>query len=204
MGQRQVYMGALGGLATLSGDGRAVVGASFAATSLLDPRNGGAANIFFGSHLFSYVSIQGNYIWNRNSLMLVSALSSPTGASFYQQPASADQNSFIGDVLVYFRKRGSRIRPYLSQGGGLVHIRTRLTATPLARGSLPLPPSHWASTVPASRTSVGLDVRLSSGWYFRYSFGETISHNSISAQLSPPGLRLLKNFQNLFGIYRAF
>jgi hypothetical protein len=47
-------------------------------------------------------------------------------------------------------------------------------------------------------------VRLSRGWYFRYTFGETISHNPISAQLSPPGRRLLKNFQNLFGIYRTF
>jgi hypothetical protein len=204
MGQQQLYVGALGGLATLSGDGRAVVSASSAATSLLDPKNGGAASIFFGSHLLNYVSVQGNYIWNRNDVTLVSALSSPAGASFYRQPELSTQNAFFGDLLVYFRKRGSRIRPYLSEGGGLVHVNNRFTATALASGSVPLPPARSASTVAASRTSVGLDARLSRGWYFRYTFGETISHNPISSQLSPPGQRLLKNFQNLFGIYRTF
>jgi hypothetical protein len=204
IGQRQFYLGALGGLATLSGDGRDVVTASSAATSVLDPKNGPAATIFFGTHLFNYVSIQGNYIWNDNDVTLVSALSSPAGASFYRQPELSTQDAFIGDVLVYFRKRGGRIRPYLSQGGGLVHISSRFTGTTLARGTLMLPPAHSASTAAASRTSVGLDVCLSRGWYFRYTFGETISHNPISAQLSPPGTRLLKNFQNVFGIYRTF
>jgi hypothetical protein len=188
-------------LATLSGDGSAVVTASSAATSLLDPKNGGATSVFFGSHLFNYVSVQGNYIWNRNDITLVSALSSPAGASFYQQAELSTQNAFSGDVLVYFRKRGGRIRPYLSEGGGFVHVSNRFTETTLAHGSVPLPPARSASTVAASRTAVGLDVQLSRRWYFRYTFGETISHNPISAELAPPGRRVLKNFQNLFGIY---
>src|SRR5215472_8158211 len=40
--QRQVYVGALGGLATLSGDGRYVVTSTSTATSLYDPGTGGA------------------------------------------------------------------------------------------------------------------------------------------------------------------
>ena len=66
------------------------------------------------------------------------------------------------------------------------------------------PPGNSSSTFPGSRTAVGLDVRVAHAWYFRYTFGENISHNPVSAQLSPPGQRLLKNFQNLFGMYRTF
>lgn len=203
MAQRSVYVGALGGLATLSGDGSSLVSPASVATSLYSPRNGGAASVFAGIHLFNYVSLQGNYLWNRNDVTLVSSLSDPTTFSFYQQPVSGAQNAFVADVLVYFRKRSSRIRPYLSQGGGVVHISSRVNGSTLSRGNLPLPGAS-GSTFATSRTAVGLDIRLRGAWYVRYTFGENISHNPISAELSPPGQRLLKNFQNLWGIYRTF
>ena len=204
LAQHPMYIGGLGGLATLSGDGRAVVSPSSVGTSLYDPQNGGAASLFFGVHFFKYVSFQGNYLWNRNDVTLVSSLSNSGASSFYQEPVSGTQNGLTGDVLVYFRKRESRIRPYLSEGAGAVHISSRVTGSPLSSGNLLQPPGPSSSTFPATRTSVGLDVRLQPGWYLRYTFGETISHNPISAQLSPAGQRLLKNFQNLFGIYRTF
>ena len=147
--------------------------------------------------------MQGNYTWNRNDVTLVSSFPEPTTLSFYQVPVSSTQNAFVGDVLVYFRERGSRIRPYLSQGGGLVHIRSHPNGNTLSRGNLSLP-GVSASTALTSRTAVGLDVRLRSAWFFRYTFGENISRNPIGAQLSPPAQRLLKNFQNLWGIYRTF
>ncbi len=203
MAQREAYVGALGGLATLSGDGRSLVTSTSVATSLYDPDTGGAASIFGGIHLFNYVSVQGSYTWNRNDVTLVSSFSDPTTLSFYQVPASSTQNAFVGDVLLYFRERGSRIRPYLSQGGGLVHISSHPNGNTLSRGNLSLP-GVSASTSLTSRTAVGLDVRLRSAWFFRYTFGENISRNPIGAQLSPPGQRLLKNFQNLWGIYRTF
>jgi hypothetical protein len=203
MAQRNVYIGALGGLATLSGDGRSVVTPTSVAISLYDPKNGPLASVFGGIHLFNYVSLQGNYIWNRNEVTLVSSLSNPTTFSFYQQPFSSTENAFVGDVLVYFQKREKRIRPYLSEGGGVVHISGRVNGNILSFGNLPVP-GATRSTFLTSRTAVGLDVRLHPAWYFRYTFGENISHNPISAQLSPPGQRLLKNFQNLWGIYRTF
>jgi hypothetical protein len=201
--QRSFYVGALGGLATLSGDGRSVVSPTSVALSLYDPQNGGAASIFAGVHLFNYVSVQGNYIWNRNRVTLVSSLSGPATFGFYQRPVADTENAFVGDFLVYFRKRDSRVRPYLSQGFGVVHITGRVNGNTLSRGDLPLPVG-LTSTFPASRTAVGLDVRFRPAWYFRYTFGENISHNPISAELQPPGRRLLKNFQNLWGIYRTF
>jgi len=204
LAQRPLYIGALGGLATLSGDGSANITASSAATSLYAPQNGGAASLFLGWHIFKYVSIQGNYIWNRNDLTLTSTLSNPAAVSFYKQPMSSTENAFIGDVLVYFRARGDRIRPYLSQGGGVVLFSTRESGSALASGNLLAPPGNSSSTFPGSRTAVGLDVRVAHAWYFRYTFGENISHNPVSAQLSPPGQRLLKNFQNLFGMFRTF
>jgi hypothetical protein len=178
--------------------------ASSAATSLYAPQNGGAASLFLGWHIFKYVSIQGNYIWNRNDLTLTSTLSNPAAVSFYKQPMSSTENAFIGDVLVYFRARGDRIRPYLSQGGGVVLFSTRESGSALASGNLLAPPGNSSSAFPGSRTAVGLDVRVAHAWYFRYTFGENISHNPVSAQLSPPGQRLLKNFQNLFGMFRTF
>ena len=204
LAQRPLYIGALGGLATLSGDGSANITASSAATSLYAPQNGGAASLFLGWHIFKYVSIQGNYIWNRNDLTLTSTLSNPAAVSFYKQPMSSTENALIGDVLIYFRARGDRIRPYLSQGGGVVLFSTRESGSALASGNLLAPPGNSSSAFPGSRTAVGLDVRVAHAWYFRYTFGENISHNPVSAQLSPPGQRLLKNFQNLFGIFRTF
>jgi hypothetical protein len=204
LAQRPLYIGALGGLATLSGDGSANITASSAATSLYAPQNGGAASLFLGWHIFKYVSIQGNYIWNRNDLTLTSTLSNPAAVSFYKQPMSSTENALIGDVLIYFRARGDRIRPYLSQGGGVVLFSTRESGSALASGNLLAPPGNSSSAFPGSRTAVGLDVRVAHAWYFRYTFGENISHNPVSAQLSPPGQRLLKNFQNLFGMFRTF
>lgn len=201
--QRTLYVGALGGLATLSGDGRSVISPASVAISLYDPQNGGTTSIFAGVHLFNYVSVQGNYIWNRNDVKLVSSLSSPATFSFYQRAVSDTQNAFVGDFLVYFRKRGSRVRPYLSQGFGVVHITSRVSGNTLSQGDLSLP-TGLASTFLTSRTAVGLDFRFRPAWYFRYTFGENISHNPISAELQPPGKRLLKNFQNLWGIYRTF
>src|SRR5262249_56138417 len=93
MGQGEVYVGALGGLATLSGDGRYVVTSASTATSLYDPNSGGAVSFFGGIHLFKYVSVQSNYIWNRNDVTLVSSLSNPAAFSFYQRPVTGTQNA---------------------------------------------------------------------------------------------------------------
>jgi hypothetical protein len=204
LAQRPMYIGALGGLATLSGDGRSIITASSSATSLYDPNNGEVANVFWGWHISRYVSIQGNYVWNRNDVSLVSALSHGATSSFYQQPMSSTENAVIGDLLIYFRPRGNRVRPFLSQGGGVVHVSGRVNGNTVTSGSLLAPPGNSSSTFPASRTAVGLDVRMARVWYFRYTFGENISHNPISAELTPSGQRLLKNFQNLFGVYRTF
>ena len=204
LAQRPLYIGALGGVATLSGDGRSNITDSSAATSLYDPKNGGVGSVFCGWQVYKYVSLQGNYIWNRNDLTLVSTLSSPANSSFYQQPMSSTENALIGDVLVYFRPRGDRIRPYLSQGFGVVHVSSRVNGSVVSSGSMLAPPGNSTSTFPGSRTAVGLDVQVAHAWYFRYTFGENISHNPVSVQLSPPGQRLLKNFQNLFGMYRTF
>jgi hypothetical protein len=51
---------------------------------------------------------------------------------------------------------------------------------------------------------VGIDVALTHRIAFRYSFSETIRHNDIGAQLSPPGKRSLANFQNFFGLVFRF
>jgi hypothetical protein len=202
--QRTLYLGAAGGLATLSGDGSGVVTPSTAATSLYDPTNGGAASLFFGAHSFEYVSFQANYVWNRNDVSLASTFTGPGTSSFFRQPVRETQNAFLVDALVYFRKRSSRVRPYLSEGGGFVHITSQLAPGGISHGTLPLPPSTSIHVSPALRSAVGLDIRFLRAWYFRYSFGETISRNTFGDQLFPPEHRIPKNYQSLFGIFRTF
>jgi len=196
-----VYFGAMGGIATLSGDANAVITPTSASTSSYDPSNGGAASAFIGVHIFNYISVQADYVWNRNDVILVSSNSGAGATSFYRLPESVTQNGFLGNALVYFRKRESRIRPYLSEGVGAVLIHSRLSAGGIVAGNPALPPASSDRASIALRTSVGLDLRFRDAWHFRYSFGETITRNTFGEPLSPPKHRVAKNFQSLFGIY---
>jgi len=198
------YFGAVGGLATLSADGRFILSGGSSQTSLYKPENGAALNVFAGWDFSQYASLQGNYIGNRNDLTLVSTAFGPTGASDYQQARTSQQSSAIADLLVYFRNQRSRVRPYLSAGTGVVWLSSSAKALSVVTGSPPIPPQHFSDAYIGLRVAVGMDVRLGSGWWFRYSFSETISSNPISSKLSPPGMRGLSNFQNLFGFVRRF
>lgn len=202
--KQSVYVGGMGGIATLSGDGSAIVTASSASTSLLDPKNGGAAAIFAGIHVFDYVSLQTDYGWNRNDIALVSTSEGPNSGNFFREPESITQQAFLANVLIYFRRRSSRIRPYVSEGGGAVLLDTRFSGRAIVEGSPVLPPAtshHWSI---ALRTLVGIDLRIRGPWYLRYTFGETITRNMIGDQVAPAQHRIPKNFQNLFGVYFRF
>jgi hypothetical protein len=122
----------------------------------------------------------------------------------YQETRNNTQQSVVADVLVYFRKRDSRLRPYLSVGTGLVHFASSQERLDQVLGSPDLPPQRFSSNMIALHVPVGIDVNLGKGWAFRYTFSETLSKNPISDRLSPPGQHSLKNFQNLFGIIRRF
>jgi hypothetical protein len=201
----RVFAGALFGVSTLSADGRSVTTASDAAVSMYKPENGSALNLFSGVHLAQYFSVQGNWIWNRNDLALVSSFVTPQsgGGGFYEQSRDSRQHAVVFDGLVYFRRRDSRIRPYLGTGVALLRFSSNEAGGALARGLVP-PAGRIASTRLGVRSHVGIDVRLSRRADFRYSFSETISGNPISPSLTPPGQRGLANFQNLFGLVGRF
>ena len=110
----------------------------------------------------------------------------------------------VVDVLVYFRKRDSWLRPYLSVGTGFVHLASSQERIEQVLGTPDLPPQRFSSNMIALHVPVGIDVNLGKGWVFRYTFSETLSKNPVSDRLSPPGQHSLKNFQNLFGIIRQF
>jgi hypothetical protein len=122
----------------------------------------------------------------------------------YQETRISTQQSVIADVLVYFRKRDSRLRPYLSVGTGFVHFASSQDELEQVLGAPALPPQRFSSNMIALHVPVGMDVNLGKGWAFRYTFSETLSKNPVSDRLSPPGQHSLKNFQNLFGIIRRF
>ena len=116
--QAQFYAGVLGGVSTLSADARSVLSPGSTAFSSYDPRNGGIVEVLAGRHFSDYFTLQANYIWNNNELTMTSATFNNGTQQSYQETRSSTQQSAIADLLVYFRKRDSRLRPYLSVGPG--------------------------------------------------------------------------------------
>ena len=202
--QERHYVGMLGGISTLSADGRSVTGPDTAEVSLYKPENGAAFNALGGWILNDYLTVQGNYIWNRNRLRLTSTEVFEGGSRFYEQERTSSLHSVIWDVLLYFRERNDAIRPYLSVGVGFVRFESDQRRTSALQGAFDLPPNRFIATNAALRVAVGIDLRVGNGWALRYSFSESLGRNPISRQLVPPGERNLANFQNLFGFIRYF
>jgi len=200
--QTKPFVGALGGVATLSADARSLPTSQGLSASSYKPENGPVLNLVAGVHLKQYLSVQANYVWNRNTLTLSSTTSS--SSSFYEERRRSTQQAALGELLVYFRGLDDRLRPYLSVGAGVVHFSSTRQNEILLGGTPVLPPVHFGSTRPALRVAVGMDVTLTQRVALRYSFGETIRHNDVSAQLAPPASRNLANFQNLFGLVVRF
>ena len=202
--QPRPYLGAVGGVSTLSADGRTAIDAGSAAASSYKPENGPTFGAFGGLHWTNYFSVQIDYLWNRNVLTLDSLAASTTGAGtkLFEQTFRSPQQSAFGSGLLYFRPRSSWVCPFLSVGTGVVH----LTADPRSAGTVSglSPPGRFSATEPALHVAVGIDLKLKSGWGFRYSFAETSSSNPISRELTPPGSRMLANFRNLFGVVKYF
>jgi len=198
-----MFAGVVVGIATLAADARSEITAGGVDVALYKPENGPTLNLFVGSHVHDYLTVQANYVWNRNDLTLTSVRATESGPSFYEAPRASSQHALVGDVLLYFRDRQSAIRPYLSAGVGVVRLETTARGDGRARNAPP-PPETSVATRALLRVAVGIDVSLRGPWSARYSFSESLSGNPISAQLSPPGQRNLANFQNLFGIVCAF
>lgn len=194
------FAGALGGIATLSADGRTVLSGSTPAAGSYKPENGPAVNIYAGWHVTGYLSLQANYVANANDV----AITRIQGNESFEQRRRSRQDGFVGDALLYFRNRSSWVRPYLSAGIGPIRIHSTATGVASAAGSLPLPPREFSSVVAGFRVAVGVDLMAKSGWGFRYSFSETMSKNPFGQQLVPTGQRRLANFQNLFGFVKYF
>jgi hypothetical protein len=199
----RLYAGGMFGVSTLSGDGRSATTASDAAVSLYKPENGLALNLFGGVHIAEYFTLQANWMWNRNDLTLLSSFVTPQGGGFYEQRRHSRQHAVVLDGLIYFRRRDSAIRPYLGTGLSLLHFSAGEITGSDAHGLTP-PLDDLASTRLGLRSHVGIDVKLTRRFAFRYSFSETISGNPISPSLMPPGQRRLANFQNLFGFLVRF
>lgn len=200
----QFYAGVLGGVSTLSGDTSAVINSNSTNFSTYNPQNGLALNGLLGRQLSDIFTIQADYVWNRNPLNLTGSTSSSGSVADYEETRRSSQQSLFASVMVYFRNRRSRIRPYLSVGTGWVHLSSTETAITVMQGSPVLAPREFSANMIGLRVPVGIDVTLHEGWAFRYTFSETLSRNPISDELSPPGPHSLKNFQNLIGIVYRF
>ena len=194
------FAGGLAGISTLSADSNTSLAGSQPAASAYKPENGPTLNLFAGWHANGYLSVQGSYFRNTNNVAFTGILDD---ASF-EQDRHSSQDTYVGEVLLYFRNRSSWVRPYLSAGGGAVHVDSNAASLVSSTGSLPLPPLEFSATRFAFPVAVGIDVLSKNGWGFRYSFSETMSRNPFSEQLAPPGQRRLANYRNLFGVVKYF
>jgi hypothetical protein len=148
--QAQLYVGVLGGLSTLSGDARSVLRPGSSAFSSYDPENGGTVELLLGRHFSDHFTIRADYIWNRNELTLTSAAFDNGTQQGYQATRRSSQQSAIADLLVYFRERDSRLRPYLSVGAGLVHFASSQERLEQILGTPDLPPQRFSSNMTPS------------------------------------------------------
>ena len=196
------FVGGYFGISTLSGDARTDVTSAGAKFSSYKPENGATAVAFGGRHLTDFISVMGSYSWNRNAVLLAYGSTAPAQA--YAQPYQATLHTGMGEAMLYFRNRQSRVRPYLSTGMGIAHMVLNGDGAAVTPG-LPVQPSAAITrTGPAFRFAVGIDLMMTKHAAFRYSFSETIQGNAMSEALTPPGQRKLANFQNWFGFAYFF
>jgi hypothetical protein len=90
-----VWRGSDRGIDPLSADARAVTSPTDFEVSLYKPENGLAANLFIGIHLNEYLTLQGNYIWNRNGLTLVSTRAGTGGIAISEQTRVSAQHATL-------------------------------------------------------------------------------------------------------------
>ena len=198
------FTGGLGGIATLSADhGTDITGSSNALTAY-GTQNGPAFMLFFGRHFTDHISGQVTYGWNRNTITPDLVTFNSSAQSSYTEERDTRQQSVMADFMLYFRKRSSFARPYLSAGTGWTRLESRRVRIVSMTGSPTLLPQDFSSNAPALRVAVGIDIFARKNWAFRYSFAETIRSNAISQRLTPPGPHDLANFQNLFGFTWQF
>ena len=199
LAQQNLFVGGYLGVSTLSADARTDVTSSGAQFSSYKPENGLTAVGFAGRHLNDWVSIMGSYGWNRNSILLAAGQAGTASSATSREYASST-HTVIGETLVYFRPRRSRIRPYLSAGAGLVDIHAASRAAATSFAAPPSLPAAIDHTGPAFRVAVGIDLFLSKNLALRYSFSETLQGNPFSTALTPAAPRKLANFQNWLGV----
>jgi hypothetical protein len=199
LAQDRNYVTALGGFAAISDDGKNDFNHGAIASSYRHS-NGAALNVGAGRHFSNWISVQGNYIWNRNTIFL----SGINNGGFYEHRNDTSQHAVVLDGLLYFRPLTSRVRPYLSTGVGLVRISRELREVTALRPPILETTPSASAWYAGLRVAVGIDVLWKNGWGLRYSFSETISPNLFSKSLLPPGDRTLMNFQNLWGVVKYF
>lgn len=202
-GQPNRFVGGYAGISTLSADGRTDVTSANARFSSYKPENGLTVVGLAGLHINDFFSVMGSYGWNRNSILFAGGEAGAVSGAVTQRHR-ATMHTVIGEGMLYFRPRKSRVRPYLSAGAGVAHVTSSARGTPNGFGIAPALPRRITHTGPAFRVAVGIDLFFTANAAFRYSFSETLQGNPFSAALTPPAPRRLANFQNWFGVVLYF
>ncbi|MDZ4800657.1 MAG: outer membrane beta-barrel protein [Bryobacteraceae bacterium] len=188
--QYRFFAGGGPGQAILSNDTGISISGSSGSISTYSQKKGLLLHAFAGWHLFEYFSVQGAWNWNRNDLTFSGVETS--GRSFEEMRTSSQQNAGL-DAVVYFRKRSSLVRPFLTTGLNVSFLQSDSRVSP-----------RFTATDRGLRVAAGADFLLPRGWGVRYAFNEILQGNPLGRRLTPKGTAPLMNFQHLFGFVKYF
>ena len=214
--QPTTYVGAIGGIATLSADAGSRGTAQALSLSSYAPANGGALNVFAGVH-HGYRTDGLVPSDNNECVGVPSCVSTTLPATTVPALGRATATFQCPPAQPNLWNWDSAMHEYISVKMTAVD---QSTVTVEGTNALDRPVAYFVEeeqvtsdpTVltlksehrPIYTSHVGIDLRLARKLDFRYSFSEMIGHNEISKHLAPPAPRGLANFQNLFGFVVRF
>ena len=171
------------------------------ATSSVDAgtKNGGVFGVYGGEDTYRYFSGEASYLYRDSAFKL----------DGHGQSASLDGHTHIitGDILAHFRPRESRLRPFVSFGGGikiLVGTGAENASQPLGACAGPGPNCFAALTatrelIPVGDAGIGFKYQLSRSVRIRVQIRDYISGRPQDVIAVGPGARFSGIFNDFIG-----
>ena len=154
-------------------------------------KKGFAIGFFAGQDMYRYWSGEANYLYRAGNLKLEGGGKS---ASF-----DAHTHLITGDILAHFRPRGSKIRPFISFGGGIEVMEgtgTESATQPL--GNLAAL-THTSEVLPVGEAGVGVKIQVAEHIRLRVQVRDYFSKAPDEVIAPAPGAHLSGVRQDVIG-----
>jgi len=160
-----------------------------AATGL---KNGAAIGFYAGEDMYRYFSGEANYLYRTGDLKLQGA---GQNVSF-----GAHTHLITGDILAHFRPVGSRIRPFVSFGGGIEILQgTGQESATQPLGNLAAL-TATREVLPVGAAGIGVKIKVSKHLLVRVQVRDYISQTPNDVIAPAPGASLSGLRQDVIGM----